>query len=101
MFRKPLPIVLFIVMLAVVLTRGTARAATDLDAKTVKAALQTVDEEEKGFVERTVAQVKAGTLPRKTFDTAFLWAKRKPTRKFQYFRRALILLAARDGIKVS
>ena len=101
MSRKSLPIVLFFVLLAVVSTRGVARAATQLDAQTIKAGLQTADEEEQGFIERAVAQMKAGVLPRKTLETAFLWAKRKPSRKFQYFRRALILLAARKGIKVS
>jgi hypothetical protein len=100
MSRKSLSIVLLVLLLAVGATRGAARAATDLDAPTIKAALQTVDKEEQGFVERAVAQVAAGTLPRKTLETAFLWAKRKPSNKFQYFRRALILLAARQGIIV-
>lgn len=101
MSRKSLPIVLVVMLVLVLGSRDVARAATQLDVQTIKAGLKTVDEEEQGFIERAVAQMKAGILPRKTLETAFLWAKRKPTRQFQYFRRALILLAARQGIKVS
>ena len=100
MSRKSLPIILVVTLVLVLGSRDVARAATQLDVQTIKAGLKTVDEEQQGFIERAVAQMKAGILPRKTLETAFLWAKRKPTHKFQYFRRALILLAARQGIKV-
>lgn len=100
MSRKSLPIALLVMLLLVLGTRGVARAATQLDVPTIKAGLETVDEEQQGFIERAVAQADNGILPRKTLETAFLWAKRKPANKFQYFRRALILLAARQGIKV-
>ena len=100
MYRKPLFIAVLVGLL-VGLGQDAARAATRLDAATIKAGLQTVDKEEDGFVDRVIAKMTEGTLPRKTVETAFLWAKQKPRRKFQYFRQALIQLAARQGVKVS
>ena len=77
-----------------------AWAAPRLDADIIKAGLRTTFIEEDGFVEEVVAMADAGELPWAMVDNAFSWAKRKPKNQFQYFRRALIDLAAREGITV-
>ena len=94
-----LPIVLGIV---VVLVFGQFSCAdtTDLDPEQIKAALHTNTQIEGGFIERTVAMVNAGTLPRDMFTSCFLWARKKPRHQFQYFRQALIIRAAQIGIQL-
>lgn len=52
------------------------------------------------FVSRVVALVERNELPLKLVDGTFLWARRKPWHKFQYFRRALVVRAARIGIRL-
>lgn len=101
MSRNIFRIAIVLAVLSALVAKNTAWAAEPLDAETIKAALKTTDQEEDGFVQRVVDRVNQGTLPRKTVETAFVWAKRKSGRKFQYFRRAVIVLAARQGIKVS
>jgi len=71
-----------------------------LDAATIKAALRTTTTEEKGFVDRVVALVDSGTLPRSLVDGTLLWARKKSRNRFQYFKRALIERAARQGITI-
>jgi hypothetical protein len=85
---------------AITLSTVRVARADDLDPDQIKAALHTTSAIEKGFVERTVAMVKAGTLPRDLFTSCFLWARRKPHYQFQYFREALTLRAAEVGIKL-
>ena len=72
--------------------------ADDLDPEQIKAALHTTAEIENGFIEGTVAMVQAGTLPRDLFTSCFLWARKKPRHRFEYFKQALILRAAEIGI---
>ena len=95
---------LIAVVVIAVLTLGcaprVADAATRLDATTMKAALRTITPEEDGFIDRVVDKMNRNILPRKLVESTFLWAKKKPNHKFQYFHRALILRAARQGIKV-
>jgi hypothetical protein len=80
---------------------SVARAAEPLDPEKIKAALQTSTQEEEGFIDRAVARTGDGTLPRSIFDSCYLWARKKPRHKFQYFKRALILRAAEAGVNLS
>lgn len=57
--------------------------------------------EEFQFIKNVVALVEAGTLPVKLVDSSFHWARRQRRRPFQYFERALIVLAGKKGIKIS
>jgi hypothetical protein len=87
--------------LAIVLQLGlaaTARAEINLNPDEIRAALHTASQEEDGFVDRTVALVKAGKLPLALFESSFLWARRKQRHQFEYFKRALIVRAAEAGI---
>jgi hypothetical protein len=81
------------------LTIRVARA-DELDPDQIKAALHTNSDIEGGFIDRAVTKVQAGTLPRDLFTSTFLWARKKPKHKFQYFKQALTLRAAELGIKL-
>jgi hypothetical protein len=86
--------------IAVVLLTVRVARADDLDPEQIKAALHTTRAIEGGFIDRTVAMVEAGTLPRELFTSCFIWARRKPHYQFEYFKQALTLRAAEVGIKL-
>ena len=44
--------------------------------------------------------VDAGKLPLDMVESTFLWAKKKPRKKFYYFREGLIRCAADAGITI-
>jgi hypothetical protein len=91
-----------LVILTIFVSIRTARADDFmLDPDQIKAALHTATDEEGGFVDRSVALVKKGTLPRDIFTTAFIWARKKPKHRFQYFKQALTLRAAQIGITLT
>jgi hypothetical protein len=50
------------------------------------------------FVDRVIQRVSDGDLPEKLVRTTYYWARRKPRRRFQYFRRALVYRASRLGV---
>jgi IS5 family transposase len=79
----------------------TAQAATRLDAATMKAALQTATPEEEGFLSRVEDLVNRGVLSVELVDSTLQWARKKSKYRFQYFKRALILRAAKEGITVA
>ncbi len=78
----------------------TVNAASPLDADTMKAALRTATPQENGFIDHVLAMVDAGKLPLDMVESTFLWAKKKPRKKFYYFREGLIRRAADAGIKI-
>ncbi|HOA52641.1 MAG: hypothetical protein WBH86_05965 [Thermogutta sp.] len=75
-------------------------AAEWLNAELIKAALHTATPEEEGFVEYVVGLVQQGQLPAQILQSAYLWAQKRPKYKFQYFKRAIIYLAAQKGIRI-
>ncbi len=75
-------------------------ATTRLDAQTIKAGLRTTTVEENGFVDRVVGLAEKGVLPPQLVESTFQWARKKPYFRFQYFKRGLILRAARLGISL-
>ncbi len=98
MFRKSLTLMVLLALLAVCRTQEAQAAASRLDAETIKAALHTATVEEDGFIDLVVALVDAGTLPESLVVSTFIWARKKPRWKFQYFRIGLIIRASRRGI---
>ena len=98
MFRR---LTLATILLSVLAWAGTqpARAAS-LDADTMKAALQTASPEEDGFITYVLALVDAKILPEDTVMGTFLWARKKPIHKFQYFKTGLIVRATEQGIRL-
>ncbi len=94
-----------IVLVSAVVVLFLSRAGVDaqprgLDADTIKAGLKTATPEENGFVDRVVRLVDQGRLPAGMVRSTFIWARQKPRRKFQYFRRAMIVRAARIGVRL-
>jgi len=75
-----------------------AQAAFSLKVKQIKLSFKVSDQEDAGFIARAVIAVKSGRIPRDVFDSTFRWAVKKQTRRFQYFRRALIVRAAKLGV---
>lgn len=101
MFRKRMTL---IVLLAVVALPAVCQSQTPpvprLDAEVLKAALKTSRVEEKGFVDHVVTMANKGKLPQSLVVSTFLWARKKPKWKFQYFRVGLIIRARWRGIKL-
>ncbi|MCR4413316.1 MAG: hypothetical protein NUV77_12930 [Thermoguttaceae bacterium] len=79
---------------------GAESATTTLDAQTIKAGLRTTTVEEHGFVDRVVGLAEKGVLPPQLVESTFQWARKKPYFRFQYFKRGLILRAAKLGISL-
>ena len=98
MNRTCLSVVLIFAVLAAVC--GRTVEARSLDAKTMKVALHTATPEEGGFIDYVLALVDRGRLPVDLVESTFLWAKKKPRNKFQYFKRGLILRAKKRGINL-
>lgn len=94
------PTIASLLAMAIVICLLSARVARadDLDPEQIKAALHTITDIEEGFVDRAIKLVKAETLPRDMFDSTFLWARKKPRHKFQYFKQALTVRAAGIGV---
>jgi hypothetical protein len=99
MFRMSLTLTALLALLALC-ERQTAEAATRLDAETMKAALQTATPEENGFIQHVLDLVDLGKLPESLVESTFLWARKKPRRKFQYFKFGLTVRARRVGIEL-
>ena len=77
---------------------GQKKVDSPLDAKTMQVVLHTATPEENGFIEYVLSRVDKGTLPLDLVESTFLWARKKPNHKFQYFKRGLILRAEQQGI---
>lgn len=57
--------------------------------------------EEFEFIEIVVGMVQSGQLPRKLVTVCFNWSRKKNTKyPYQYFVRALRILAGRQGIDI-
>ncbi len=57
--------------------------------------------EEFAFIATVVDLVEKKKLERKLVDSTFLWARRKPKHKFQYFKHAMRLRAKRAGVTLN
>ncbi|MGD0518708.1 MAG: hypothetical protein ABSA26_14330 [Thermoguttaceae bacterium] len=74
---------------------------TPLDAKTMKAALRTTCIEEGHFIEYILHKVDKGKIPADLVYSTFEWARKQPYKhRFQYFKQALIVRAAKIGITI-
>jgi hypothetical protein len=97
MCRFYLPLLVILALLAPPWAR-TARADGQLTAEVMKIVLHTATPQEEGFIEYVLARVDKGTLPLDLVQSTFLWAKKKPRKRFFYFKQGLILRAADRGI---
>jgi hypothetical protein len=73
-----------------------------LDVGTLQAGLDTADPNEVAYLQFVVALVEEGSLSPNLVRSTFDWARRKPVfhKRFQYFKYALITLAAEQGIQL-
>jgi hypothetical protein len=95
--RICLPLLVVLMLLATPWSRP-ANADPKLTADVMKLALRTSTAQEDGFIEYVLERVDKGTLPLKLVQSTFLWAKKKPNKKFFYFKQGLILRAKQQGI---
>jgi hypothetical protein len=100
MLRHRLPPWILLCAVLFVPAQAGLAATVNLDAPTIKAALRTATPEEKGFVEKVVRLMQKGKLPRPLVENTFDWARRKPEHRFQYFKQALTLQAAKLGLSL-
>lgn len=100
MLRKSIAIVVLSCMLIALFARLAQAVTTQLDADTIKAALRTTAKEEDGFVDKVIAKMKAGTLPRSMVESTFDWARKKSKHRFQYFKHAMVTRAAEIGVEL-
>ncbi len=91
--------VVVLAVLAVIWVRAV-HAADHIDADTMKVALHTATPQENGFIDHVLKMVDKGKLPLDMVESTFLWAKKKPLKKFYYFREGLIRRAADAGITI-
>ncbi|MCC6125162.1 MAG: hypothetical protein IT426_09390 [Pirellulales bacterium] len=91
---------LLLAPLALVSARTLCADQTILDAETMKKILRPPTPDDDAFIDRVVAQVKKGKLPASLVDSTLQWARKKSKRRFHYFKQALILRAAQQGIVV-
>ena len=76
-------------------------AATGLTLKeTLEKGLRARRPQEFRFVARVALMVEQGDLPERTVKNTFQWARKKPKHPFQYFERALIIQARKQGVVV-
>jgi hypothetical protein len=98
MIRVYARLLIVLALVAAVLV-PTAEAGV-LDPNVMKIVLHTATPQEQGFIDYVVARVDKGTLPLDLVQSTFLWARKKPRKKFFYFKQGLILRAADRGIKL-
>jgi hypothetical protein len=100
MSRASLALTSFVVLWLLVPAGAVKADGFTLDAAKMKVALHTATVEEGGFIEHVVDLAERGRLPVSLVESTFLWARKKPTHKFQYFRLGLILRARWLGIEL-
>jgi hypothetical protein len=98
MFRAYSRLLIVLALLATALVPPVEAGV--LDPNVMKVVLHTATPQEGGFIEYVVARVDNGTLPLDLVQSTFLWARKKPRKKFFYFKQALILRAADRGIRL-
>ncbi len=75
-------------------------AQEPLDAEAIRAALKTTAIEEDNYISFLVTLVNQSRLPRVVFDTSYRWVQRKGYLRFQFFKRAVMAQAEREGISL-
>ncbi len=98
MFRARLRLLIILALLAATLV-PTAEAEV-LDAATMKAVLRAATPEQEAFIDYVILRVTKKTLPLDLVQSTFLWARKKPHHRFYYFKQALIVRAAKQGIRL-
>lgn len=81
----------------VISTDGTTTISLDVQLKKGLRAMRPVEFD---FLQEVLDQVESGDLPRDMVEKAFLWARRYPRYRVQYFEKTLRALARRHRIRL-
>jgi hypothetical protein len=100
MIRRQFLAGLLLAPLTLVCSSALFADQTILDAEMMKKLLRPPTPDDDAFIDRVANQVKKGILPASLVDSTLQWARKKSKRRFNYFKQALILRAAQQGIVV-
>lgn len=100
MLRRQFLAGLLLAPLALVSSQVLAAGAIVVDADTMKKVLRAPTPDDNAFIDRIFAMVDKGKLPGDLVNSTFQWARKKGKNRFHYFKNALILRAADQGITV-
>ena|GEM_PF-955932 len=85
--------------LVVAASAPAAGDETPLTADMLKAGLRTVDPDDDAYLTYIAALADQGQIPLALVQSTYLWARQKPyPKRAKYFKQAIILRAAREGI---
>lgn len=90
----------FALVLLLAANSHAAVKAGPLDSDTMKVALHTATVQENGFIDHVLTKVNEGIIPLEMVQSTFLWAKKKPRWKFEYFKFGMKYRAAQAGISL-
>ncbi len=78
---------------------ASASDETPLTAEALRAGLRSIDPDDDAYLTYIAALAEQGQIPRSLVQSTYLWARQKPyPRRAKYFKQAIILRAAREGI---
>jgi hypothetical protein len=100
MFRRQFLAGLLFAPLALVSSQVLAAGQIVVDADTMKKVLRAPTPDDNAFIDRVFRMVDRGLLPADLVNSTFQWARKKGKNRFHYFKQALILRAADQGITV-
>jgi hypothetical protein len=100
MFRRQFLIGLLLAPLALVSTRSVRADQFFLDADTVKKILRPPTDDDAKWIDKLVKKVNKGKIPADLVEGTLIWARKKGKNRFEYFKQALILRAAQQGVKL-
>jgi hypothetical protein len=100
MFRRKFLIGLLLAPLMLVSTPTVFADQPFLDAETLKKVLRPPTDDDAKWIDKIVNKVNKGKLPLDLVESTFLWSRKKGKNRFEYFKHALILRAAQQGIVI-
>lgn len=99
MFRRHFLLGLLLAPLALISTKSLHADQPIFDVEIMKKILRPPTPADSRFLERLVNKVKDGKVPADLVDSTLQWARKKYAKnRFEYFKQALILRAAQQGI---
>jgi hypothetical protein len=100
MFRRQFLASLLLAPLALASSQVLAAGPIVVDADTMKKVLRAPTPDDNAFIDRIFTMVDKGSLPADLVNSTFQWARKKGKNRFHYFKHALILRAAEQGITI-
>ncbi len=101
MFRRHFLLSLLLAPLAMISAKTAHADQIILDAAIMKKILRPPTPDDNTFIDNLVDKVAKGKVPADLVDSTLKWARKKYVKnRFQYFKQALILRAAQQGISL-